>query len=420
MRPQQCLLVCLTLLVCGVQAVNFEFETNTFPSCTLTCDTQLTTSNCSLATNESCFCQHADIASSVLDCAEAHCSVKDYFTTYRLYEDVCNIPKMQGPPLVSASTLIPTILAIFFFFARIYAKAIGLGGGWGWDDYTIIVSFILGIAFYAGYTLTIVHGSGMNIWDIPFDHINQFYQSFQAIAIMYKIQISLAKISVCLFLLRIFHARPFRYTAYLLILANASIGLCWAFVDSFRCIPTRLTWLGWQGEESGRCINFIVSILVNCLANIAVDSVLILLPVFEVVKLQLPLKKKIAVATMFAVGSVLTVVAIIRAVVFWRNRWGVNQTKGLYPLLRWSLIEVEISVMCACLPAFRALIGRFFPALVGSERRTYATHTMEGYSRHTGHPSNINKSVSYSVNYHNRSETHSVVELVDVNGKERV
>lgn len=121
---------------------------------------------------------------------------------------------------------------------------------------------------------------------------------------MYKIQISLAKISVCLFLLRIFHTRTFRYIAYALIIANAAIGLCWAFVDSFRCIPTRLTWLGWQGEESGRCINFIVSILVNCLANIAVDSVLILLPVFEVAKLQLPLKKKLAVATMFAVGSV--------------------------------------------------------------------------------------------------------------------
>lgn len=121
---------------------------------------------------------------------------------------------------------------------------------------------------------------------------------------MYKIQISLAKISVCLFLLRIFHTRPFRYVTYSLIAVNASIGLTWAMVDSFRCLPTRLTWTGWTGEESGKCINFIVSILINCLVNIFVDAVLIVLPIWEVIKLQLPLKKKIAVALMFLVGSV--------------------------------------------------------------------------------------------------------------------
>jgi hypothetical protein len=121
---------------------------------------------------------------------------------------------------------------------------------------------------------------------------------------MYKIQISLAKISVCLFLLRIFHTRSFRYIAYGLIAVNAAIGFTWAMVDSFRCLPTRLTWTGWTGEESGKCINFIVSILINCLVNIFVDAVLIALPVWEVIKLQLPLKKKIAVALMFLVGSV--------------------------------------------------------------------------------------------------------------------
>lgn len=116
----------------------------------------------------------------------------------------------------------------------------------------------------------------------------------------------------------------------------------------------------------------------------------------------------------------LTIIAIIRVVVFWNNRWGINQTSGLFPLIHWSVIEVQISVMCACLPAFRALVGRYFPSLIGSARRTYASHTMEGYNRHTEGNSNINKSVSYSVNYTSRSENNSVVELVDVDAKHRV
>jgi hypothetical protein len=113
----------------------------------------------------------------------------------------------------------------------------------------------------------------------------------------------------------------------------------------------------------------------------------------------------------------LTIIAIIRVVVFWNNRWGYNQTLGLYPLIHWSVIETQISVMCACLPAFRAIIGRWLPGLLGgTTRRTYATPAAEYYHKSGGN-SNINKSVTYEVNYTSRSETNSDVELVDMNGK---
>ncbi|KAJ5358164.1 hypothetical protein N7541_005322 [Penicillium brevicompactum] len=345
----------------------------------------------------------------------------ELFTTKRLYEQTCDVTPLKGPPMINGSTLVPMILSTFFFFARIIAKSSGLAGGWGWDDYTIIVSYILGLAIYILNIYMIRCGFGRNIWDVvPFDTITKFYKLFQALAVMYKIQISLAKISVCLFLLRIFQSRTFRYIAYALIGMNAAIGITWALVDSFRCLPTRLTWLGWKNEESGQCINFINSILVNCLANIFVDSVLIIMPVFEVAKLQLPLRKKLTVALMFAVGSVLTIIAIIRVVVFWNNRWGYNQTLGLYPLIYWSVIECQISVMCACLPAFRALVGRWLPGVLGGTgRRTYATGGAEYYHR-SGGQSNINKSVTYEVNYTARSETNSDVELVDMDGKHRL
>lgn len=121
---------------------------------------------------------------------------------------------------------------------------------------------------------------------------------------MYKIQISLAKISVCLFLLRIFQSRSFRYCAYTLIGLNTAIGITWAFVDSLRCVPPHLGWEGWMNEEPGHCINFIDAVLVNCLVNIVVDAALIVMPVYEVSKLQLPLQKKITVGLMFVMGSV--------------------------------------------------------------------------------------------------------------------
>ena len=68
--------------------------------------------------------------------------------TKRLYEQECDITPLEGPPLVSGSTLLPLILASFFFVARIVAKGIGLAGGWGWDDYTIITSYVSALSMF--------------------------------------------------------------------------------------------------------------------------------------------------------------------------------------------------------------------------------------------------------------------------------
>ncbi|KAF4766782.1 hypothetical protein HAV15_010418 [Penicillium sp. str.  len=410
MRGHLFIFALLALLIVGIHAA--DWDTNVFPSCATTCNNQLF-SDCSLSNNTSCFCASSSRPAALLDCAESNCTSKEFFTTKRLYEKECDITPRKGPAVVKASTLIPFVLASFFFVMRMIAKSSGLAGGWGWDDYTIIVSYIIGVAIYVLDIYMIRNGFGRNIWDVPFSLDHQQY--FQAMAVMYKVQISLAKISVCLFLLRIFQARTFRYLAYGLICANAAIGITWASVDAFRCLPTRLTWVGWMHEEPGHCINFITAVLVNCLVNIFVDFILIVMPVYEVIKLQLPLRKKLTVAAMFIVGSVLTIIAIIRVIVFWTNRWGINETLGLYPLMHWSVIESQISVMCACLPAFRALIGRWFPRFLGgSSNRTEPSNMAEYYNKMPTANSNINKSVTYSVNYETRSPADSDVELVDM------
>ncbi|CAG8890489.1 unnamed protein product [Penicillium egyptiacum] len=404
-----------------------ESDTTVFPSCAITCNTKLFF-DCSLTNNLSCFCASRSRPTALLYCVESNCTTKEFFTTKRLYEQECDITPLKGPPVVKVSTLIPFILASVFFISRLIAKSSGLAGGWGWDDFTIIVSYVLGVAIYV---LDIYMAS------VEISGTSRFPPS-PAMAVMYKVQISLAKISVCLFLLRIFQSRTFRYLAYALIGTNAAIGITWASVDAFRCSPTHLTWTGWTNEESGYCINFIVAVLVNCLVNIFVDFILIVMPVYEVTKLQLPLRKKIAVTSMFIVGSVyalvslaffsrlrvtnqshsLTIIAIIRVVVFWNNRWGANETLGLYPLMHWSVIECQISVMCACLPAFRALIGRWCPRLVGgSSYRNTTSNTADYYNKRSAGSVNINKSVTYSVNYESRSVTNSDVELVDMDPK---
>lgn len=57
-------------------------------------------------------------------------------------------------------------------------------------------------------------------------------------------------------------------------------------------------------EYPGKCIDFKAAVLVNCLLNIIIDAFIVIMPVYEVSKLQLPLHKKLSVGVMFMMGSV--------------------------------------------------------------------------------------------------------------------
>lgn len=62
--------------------------------------------------------------------------------TTRLNNRQCGIAPHKGRPELDSATLIPLIFSTLLFANRIAAKFMGLGGGWGSDDYTIIVAYV--------------------------------------------------------------------------------------------------------------------------------------------------------------------------------------------------------------------------------------------------------------------------------------
>jgi hypothetical protein len=91
---------------------------------------------------------------------------------------------------------------------------------------------------------------------------------------------------------------------YTMIALNSAIGITWILVDSFHCIPVHLAWIGWENEESGKCIDFITSTFVNGFVNIAVDTIMVSMPMYEVLNLKLSRRKRMGVAVMFGMGLV--------------------------------------------------------------------------------------------------------------------
>ncbi|KAK2841687.1 hypothetical protein FQN49_006010 [Arthroderma sp. PD_2] len=242
------------------------------------------------------------------------------------------------------------------------------------------------------------------------------FKVFYAYVLCYKALMSLAKISVGLFLLRIFQSTTFRYCTYAIIVLNAAIAVTWILVDAFNCIPVHLSWTAWKREETGKCINFMVATYVNGFVNITVDTIMVSMPVYEVIKLKLSIRKKIGVALMFGMGLLLTAVGVARVIILFQHDPTKNPTYEMAPLNYWSMIECQFAIICACLPATRALLIHFVPALLGQATENASNKPMNSPSGPSKEQfSNsatlvegkgfISKTVTYSVDTTMKSQT---------------
>ncbi|KAE8356106.1 hypothetical protein BDV28DRAFT_2324 [Aspergillus coremiiformis] len=418
-------LVLVSASLAAGAAAAFSESSHTFPQCATTCQVQAFVDNSTLCapTNIPCLCNDTGYADAVTMCVMATCTGREMIFTQRLSKHQCGVPPHKGRPEIEAATLIPLILGTILFVNRIVAKFMGIGGGWGADDYTIIAAYILAVVIFCLNIAVIHYGFGQNLWDItPMDNITIMLKYFYAFDLIYKIQVSLAKISVCLFLLRIFQSKVFRYTTFTIIGLNVAIAVTWVFTDCFRCTPAHLSWDEWEFPRDGTCMDFITIIFANAFVNIAVDTIMVLMPVYEVSKLNLSARRKLGVGVMFGLGIVLTAIAIIRVIVLYYNRGSNNRTVQLQPITHWSVLEVQITIICACLPTLRAMLVHIFPKLLGnttnhsyyedrntpSGRRTFGRERMNSISH-------INKTISYSVDYMGpQPDSSSCVQLVEM------
>lgn len=147
-------------------------------------------------------------------------------------------------------------------------------------------------------------GLGKDTWEVPFDNITKILKAFWANELVYVVHISVAKLSVCFFYLRIFDASPvFRRITYPVIGLNIFIAVFFVFLIIFQCgNKVHLAWTGWAAEEPGTCLDIYKLVLGNGIINLVMDVVIIGLPIYETTKLQLSRTKKLGVTLMFAMG----------------------------------------------------------------------------------------------------------------------
>jgi hypothetical protein len=201
----------------------------------------------------------------------------------------------------------------------------------------------------------IQNGLGTHTWDSDVATIEKIFQIFWIDETFYILILMLTKASILLFYMRIFPTTGFQYAAKGLLGFVLLSGTTILFVQLFQCMPIRFNW---DKDVKGHCINVNALTYAHGAINIFQDVLILALPIPWVLALKkLATSQKIGLVIMFQLGAFACVTSAVRL----RFLFAFGGTNSIDPLWEnsnatmWTSAETASAIVCACLPAMRAL-----------------------------------------------------------------
>ncbi|KAL4810250.1 hypothetical protein BDV18DRAFT_166678 [Aspergillus unguis] len=352
------------------------------PACALDCFVSAIPDSSCAPTNQTCFCVDPTFTAEVELCVAGACTTRQSLTTKNVTVTACGQPVRDRRKAVSITGLAGGAIAVVVYMLRMFARLPCCGGQLGWDDYTMTLTVCLVIPVSVLSYFLADAGLGYDLWNVPFDNITRILYIYYVDELLYLAATPLTKISILCFYLRVFPRRSFRIATYVTIALNVVYILVFDLVTALQCSPVEGAWLQWDLTHAGRfhCRNINAQSWAAAVVNIVLDVTVILLPLRELWVLNLSLRKKLFVMCMFSLGIFVTIVSIIRleSLIVFANT--TNLTWDYVSVGYWSTIELHVGVICACLPAMRALCRQIWPRVFGDTSNNGSGSKLTGRS----------------------------------------
>lgn len=349
------------------------------PPCAIPCLLNgLNQTNCSPG-DQTCLCQDEDYIKYVEGCSLVSCPLIGALETQNITWTACDFPlndEVQATKIVRIVlfAILPTLSVIL----RVVTKFARLSP-WGWDDYTILVSYVILLGYVSLHFYLENNGAGKDLWTLNERQIMNFFKAFYALQVLYHSCIDLIKASILFMYLRIFHlpGEKVRIVLWVTLILNILNGIIFILVGLFQCQPISLAWKFWTGEVTGKCIDIVQLALAHAGINIALDVWMLIIPATQIWNMNLATKKKFAIMFMFGLGLFLTVVCCYRITqILEFKKYPLNPTVAMMPSVIWSDIELYVGVFTACIPNLRQFFVRFI--LGQSEKKKRLSSALTG------------------------------------------
>ncbi|KAK6347412.1 hypothetical protein TWF718_005253 [Orbilia javanica] len=231
------------------------------------------------------------------------------------------------------------------------------------DDVAAIIGTVGSLALSSVALHMLGSGYGKHLWDGPYSTMiarsEQFIKELIVCNILHSFALSFAKTSIIILYNRIFDAHPwFRRTMWCILSVCWTMFLLTIFISVFQCNPIDGAWsFRVMYLAKSTCIDMQAYLYASTAVNIFTDGVVVALPIVPITRLRLPRRKKVAVCLLFLVGGFSCASSIIRMV----SLGGLQDLDISYTTansLFWSIIEVNIALICASCPAIRTIFTR--------------------------------------------------------------
>ncbi|KAF2759491.1 hypothetical protein EJ05DRAFT_299913 [Pseudovirgaria hyperparasitica] len=251
------------------------------------------------------------------------------------------------------SICLPIVTTLVFI--RLYTKS-----KWRFhlDDAACFLGWIAAVAYSTTALLMAKHGAGIHQWNVYERDIVPYTRLVYVTMIIYGPCAFLIKSSILLFCARIFH--PHRSAC---VIIYTFIGVMLAYyvpvlvIKAVICRPLSHFWDPASAPDA-KCFNQRVLILCDSLMSIITDSIILLLPLPLVSKLKVSFREKSKIAIIFGAGGLATVCGLMRMIDISSNGKESDTTFVFTRINLWGIAEVNIGLICACLPTIQYLRRR--------------------------------------------------------------
>ncbi|KAF1995209.1 hypothetical protein P154DRAFT_624133 [Amniculicola lignicola CBS 123094] len=326
---------------------------------------------------------------------------------------------MSSRPFRAYVCLVITFTAAFLAVSlRLLARRLTKLPFW-LDDYLAIFAFLWAVSFSGVDFWLLQIGMGKKLADIPQDSevvLEKGRMIFFWAQITYSTSLAFSKLAILAFYWRVFGTSNIKLPIKVLSAAAIIWLIIRTFMTIFHCIPVQGFW---DKNIGAKCtIDDGKYFMGTIITHMFLDVFILALPVMQIAPLKLPKAQKIAVGAMFMFGIFVCIMSII--IVVYASQLDSKSPEMLWnwaPDMMWSVAEVNLTIVSACLPLLRPVylyIRRRNPLSdgSGSSNRTYRRHSTHGSKSHR------TALASAALTNHKNIESDSTHQLADLGQRE--
>ncbi|KAI1499600.1 integral membrane protein [Biscogniauxia marginata] len=286
-----------------------------------------------------------------------------------------NLPGDSKAYQIRVPCIVFLVVTPLFLGARISSR-LKSRSGLGWDDWTIIISWIFAQTVSGLLLASCEYGFGQHIFNLSIQNKITTLKLFYVAQAFYKVTLNLTKASILLLYLRIFVQRWFRVSCHILL----GIIICFMIATTassiWQCNPVARAW---DKTIPGTCISITANWYANAGFSIATDVVILVLPMQPIFQSKLPTRQKWALMIVFALGIFVTVTSILRMQTLNFSSTSPDTTYDITSSI-WTVIEENVAILCACLPMCKGPLSLLFPSVFKPTPRNVSKKSSTGNS----------------------------------------